>query len=197
MKTTDGESWRGWCASTREAHICFSVGRRYLRSRLPYGRRIFLGRESGDYYVFPGPLPFYYLHRKVPSARRITHSFWRRIFALRNMCCRREKVDIHPRVYGRETALYIGRGGVGFPYVAFLLFFLLFFFGRVSNLHTCREKNSWSEEKRRRRRRKKNCIFRRTFFLRRAEQCFLACAPHVVCILRKRLEEGKKKGPFS
>ena len=60
-----------------------------------------------------------------------------------------------------------------------------------------RRTESKKEKKREKRKRKKNCIFRRTFFLRRAEQCFLACAPHVVCILRKRLEEGKKKVPFS
>lgn len=104
-------------------------------------------------------------------------------------------MDIHPRVYGRETALYIGRGGVGFPYVAFLLFFsFVLFRPRLKSTYMQRKKQLVGEEKEKTK--KKNCIFRRTFFCGVQNSASLP-APLMLFVFYVKARRRKKKGPFS
>ena len=74
-------------------------------------------------------------------------------------------MDIHPRVYGRETALYIGRGGVGFPYVAFLLFFsFVFFRPRLKSTYMQRKKQLVGGEEKEKTKKKKLHISQNILF---------------------------------
>ena len=103
-------------------------------------------------------------------------------------------MDIHPRVYGRETALYIGRGGVGFPYVAFLLFFsFVLFRPRLKSTYMQRKKQLVGEEKEKTK--KKNCIFRRTFFCGVQNSASLP-APLMLFVLYVKARRRKKKRAF-
>ena len=104
-------------------------------------------------------------------------------------------MDIHPRVYGRETALYIGRGGVGFPYVAFLLFFsFVLFRPRLKSTYMQRKKQLVGEEKEKTK--KKNCIFRRTFFCGVQNSASLPAPLMLFVFYVKGLKKEKKKGLF-